>query len=461
MANDRESKQHIITKETEARPEHGKYESLVLSVFVLTTLLIILTGFFHTPRYSLEAFYRAMAANDLLDGLSRGRQALVGSLQMAPLPTVFLAILAALPIFNATEALCVAIAAGCGLLLCRQLNDLWRAAGIPAPLRAAGGGAILLLPGTATSIMSGNSTMLFIATAVGGMCFLVDWLDTARLRSLTYAALLLGLALTVRFQTLFIAMAAALAVFVAIVSKKPEKGLAEGTSLIFITPISYMILLWLGGNWLILGNPFFLLRGALRFTVISRDGAGELLLTGGDWGTLGAALLIGAAPLMPGLIKRKKVGAAWGGLIFAAAIVAAMIASYFFIPHPDVNKPDDQIAKVMAGLESRHDNTSFIVTGFEGYEFSAAAGDNHEDVWIHVMHLEQTLLDRIIGDFRGRSLFLLVNSRDLSSGWINMGLEWAGPHTHIPEQFFFVEKTGDWLVFEVFCPDAPTFFEKK
>ncbi len=427
-------------------------EYLVLLLYILVIVVIVLAALSGSPSYSLESFHRTMAAEDLLDGLSRGRQALVGSLRMAPLPTVLLGIAAGLPLVSVSQAVCVIMAAAGAFVLCWYLNSLWRSEGISPAIRALGGIAILGLPRVTMSIKSGESTMLFVALAAAGIGFLMKWLEDRSLRSLAYAGLLFGLALTVRFQGLFLAAGAALIIVAAILSKEPEKGLLEGSGFIFATPIVYMILLWLGGNWLLLGNPLFPLQGVLRSVRLRQAGAAELLIAGGEWSTLALVAVIAVSPFLPALFSKKADFPAARAVALAGAITVASIISFFEEPHAYHKRPDSQAGQVVAYLESNYDNTSFIVTGYTGYEFTRAAGDDKEDAWIHVMHLEQSKLDKIMDDFRGRNVFLLVDTGQTAEGWLNMGIEWVEPWTNIPEQFFLVEKIGSWIVFEVFGP---------
>ncbi len=431
-------------------------EAVVLLLYLLTAVVTVAVGIRGSRTYSVESWYRTMAANDLLEGLSRGRQALVGSLRMPPLPTVMLGIAAAFPLVTVSQMTSVVIAAISALLICWYVNGLWKSAGVHPAMRAAGGMAVLLLPPAAVSIQTGRSTMLFVALTVAGAGFLLNWLKSRRLRSLAYAAMLFGLSLTVCFQGLFVAIGAGVLIGFAIVLKKPEKGLLEGSGFIFVTPIAYMILLWLGGNWLILGNPLFPLRGIARAVRVGHISWNELLTGGCPWGTVAMVGVIGIGPFVPGFLSRKGDADNKAVRTFAlggAIAIAAMIA-YLFPLKADTAYAQIDTGHIVEHLESRYDNTSFIVTGYAGYQFSREAGEDKEDAWIHVMHLEQSILDKIMEDFRGRNVFLIVNAEELSEGWLDLGIEWVEPWTNIPEQFFFVEKIDSLIIFEVFSPPA-------
>ncbi len=445
------------TGPSSAASVHSRWgEAVVLLLYLLTAAVIVAVGIRGSAPYSVESWYRTMAANDLLEGLSRGRQALVGSLRVAPLPTVMLAIAAAFPLVTVSQMTSVVIAAISALLLCWYVNGLWRSAGVHPAMRAAGGMAVLLLPPVAVSIQTGRSTMIFVALTVAGAGFLLNWLKSRRLRSLAYAAMLFGLSLTVCFQGLFVAIGAGALICVAIVLKKPEKGLMEGSGVIFATPVAYMILLWLGGNWLILGNPFFPLRGIARAVRVGHVGWYELLTGGCPWGTVAMVAVIGIGPFLPGLLSKKADADRQTVRIFAfgGAIAIAAVIAYLFPLQDDTVYSQIETGYVVEHLESRYDNTSFIVTGYAGYQFSREAGADEEDAWIHVMHLEQSILDKIMEDFRGRNVFLIVDAEELTEGWLDLGIEWVEPWTNIPEQLFFVDKIDSLIIFKVFSPPA-------
>ncbi len=429
-------------------------ESAVIAAYATALLLIVIIGIRGMTVYSLESFYRTMAAADLLEGLSRGRQALVGSLRIGPLPTVMLGIAAAFPAVSVSREASVVIAAVSALLLCWHVNGLWRSKGIHPLIRAAGGLSVLLLPQVAMSIQTGRSTMVFVALTVAGLVFVARWLEDRRLRSLAYAGLFFGLGLTVRFQVVFVALGAALLI-TAVLVRKPRKGQLEGSGFIFLTPVAYMILLWLGGNWLILGNPLFPLRGVVRSLRLEQTTLPELLVSGCEWGVLVLVTIIAVGVFVPRFLSRKADTPPVRSFVLAAGIAIAGITAFFYPMRVEMEGPDAKVSYVIDRLQATYHNTSFIVTGYAGYEFSLEAGEDEEDAWIHVMHLEQSKLDKIMEDFRGRNVFLIVDMQDLAEGWLDVGLEWVEPWTNIPEQFFYVDRVGSRLVFEVFSPETP------
>jgi len=104
-------------------------------LFGALVLLIIATGGVSFSSQSSEAVHRAMVARDLLDGLSRGRQGLVGSLSLAPLPTVVLSLASVVPYVSPTAFTSAVVAGISALLLCLYADRLWSEEGISPWLR--------------------------------------------------------------------------------------------------------------------------------------------------------------------------------------------------------------------------------------------------------------------------------------------------------------------------------------
>ena len=86
-------------------------------------------------HYSLEAQQRAAVAADVIAGSSRGTQGLVGSLELAPLPTLVVIFVGLLPYVPVTPLLSSVAAAAGSALLAVYVNALWRAHGVRAALR--------------------------------------------------------------------------------------------------------------------------------------------------------------------------------------------------------------------------------------------------------------------------------------------------------------------------------------
>ena len=437
-------------EQSDPTPQTDRRRDIAALVFFAVLIVAVtMTGILSRTIQSTEAIHRAMVARDLLAGLSRGRQGLIGSPTMAPLPTLALSLLSIIPYVYPAAWSGAVIAGGSTLFLCLYGDHLWSREGISPWLRYPALACIVFLPPVAMSIESGQTTMLFVALAVGGWGFLTCWLRQFDLRDLAYAALLLGLCVGVRYQAAFLVAIALILVVVASAVEHHSRSLLEGTGITFALPAAYVILLWLGGNWLILGNPLFFLRGLAHSLRIGSAGLQAILTANCEWTVLGAVGLLVLSVPAAGLFSSRPTGgklrhaAGFIGLLGALGIVLISGAS------AGIQMRDTRIARAVAELEERYPNGSFIVTGYEGYTFQAAAGDDPERAWLHMMHLEDAKLQRILEDFEGREVYLLVNTERTVERWQNLGLEWRGPHSRIPENFIYVEKIGPWVVFEV------------
>jgi len=430
-----------------AAPAAWRHDLLALVLSGALVLVILFTAGV-SPGYSAESVRRASVARDLVAGLSRGRQGLVGSLVLAPVPTAAVALLSAVPRVGA-QAISGCILAGfSAVFLCMYVNRLWAREGISAWLRYPALASLLALPPVAMSIESGQSTMLFVALVVCGWGFLSRWLHTLQLRDVAYAGLLLAISVGVRFQALFLVALGLLFALAAMVVERRSFALLEATAIIFLTPTLYVVTLWIGGNWLILGDPFFFARGLVRSLHAGAEALRPLLAAGCEWPVAGAVGLLVLMVPMAGLLSRRTEG---GLLRHAAALTGVLAAALCALaagPSIEATRADPRIPAVIATLEQRHNNGSFIVTGYEGYEFVQAAGDDPEHSWIHLMHLEPSVLGRILREFEGREIYVLVDTEATLEQWEDVGLRWQEPGTCVPEGFLYAETVGPWVVFE-------------
>lgn len=419
--------------------------------FIFATVLFGIVMALAYPEFtpSSEALHRTRVARDLLDGSSRGRQGLVGSLQVAPLPTVVISLVSAGLYAAPAPWVSILVAAGFTLFLCLYTNRLWGRAGITACIRYPAVLSLLCIPPVALSITGGQTTMLFVGLVVTALAFWLHWLDRLDLRDLAYAGLLLGAGVAVRYQTIYIALAALLVGLLIVAIRKSRHGLIEGTTLTFATPAAYVGLLWIGGNWLILGNPWFFLEGAIESITGNLDSWKTLLMNSCEWTTLACvATLVLSVPLAKTCFRARR-----GGIIIhlfaSAGLFGALIWGASLQPASIQQLPDHRIDRAIWHLENRYPNGSFIVTGYQGYEFSRAAAPDPERAWIHMMHLEESKLRQILSDFQGRRIFILVETAPDMDKWQRLGLEWQGPESRIPDRFLYADTVGSWVVFEV------------
>jgi len=423
-------------------------EALIAAVFILAIVVgIIVLGHVPEGRYSLEARERAAVAGDVLSGLSRGREALVGSVYWPPLPTVAVALLALVPFVRPAPILGCVVSGISAALLAIYMNRLWAKEGVGALVRYPSLACLLFLPPVAVSIQLGQSTMVFVALVVCGWGFLISWLRGQSLRDLAYSGVLLGLAISVRYRALLIVVVALVVVALAVSLRRRRFSAVEGTCLTFLVPGAYVVLLWLGGNWLILGNPIFFLRGLSLPVWLGGAGARGSVAARAEWGTLAVV-----APLVLSVpIVSLMAGSARGGALRHAAAVGGLVLSVLLVAGMDVSASlrvsDPAIPSVVKRLEERYPNGVFVVTGYEGYEFMEAAGVRAERRWVHVMRLKPRALRALLDAVGDRDLYLVVSGKR-TERWEEVGLDWTGVHSRIPERFMFADRIDSWVLFE-------------
>jgi len=133
--------------------------------------------------------------------------------------------------------------------------------------------------------------------------------------------------------------------------------------------------------------------------------------------------------------------------VAALAVLAAwgLLASGGLLPANAVGRSPG-VVQVVAQLEEDYGNATFIVSGYAGYAFVAAAGEDPEHKWVHTMHLQPEMVQKVVEDYPGRKVMLLVNASELAERWL-------GPESRIPERFLYLAQVGPWTLFEVVVPD--------
>ena len=400
-------------------------------------------------HYSLEARQRAAVAADVIAGASRGSQGLVGSLQLAPLPTVLVILIGLVPFVPVTPALSSVVAAGAAALLAACVNALWRAHGVRAALRYPAVVGAVLLPPVALSVHSGQTAMVFVALAVCGCGALIEWLRTWSLRQLALAAVFLGLAVLARYQGLLLAVGATAVVALGAALRRRGWSYVEGTVLTFALPGLYAALLWAGGNWLILGSPLFFLSSLYGSPAPGAADLRSVLAWDCPWALLGVlAAFACSVPLLGLALGRVRTRLPHNALACGALIALVAVAWFGRMPTGLPAAPSD-VRRVVTLLEAEHPNGTFIVTGYSGYEFVDAAGRDPQHRWVHVMHLRPENVDKVLADYRGRQVFLLIHGAEQWDRWDRVGLTWRREGSRIPERFLFMRQVGAWAMFEV------------
>ena len=428
-------------------PRSETFIAVALAVSVAAG--VVVTGRQPARHYDLEARQRTAVAADVIAGTPRGTQGLVGSLDLAPLPTVLVILVGLVPFVPLTPALASVVAAAAAGALALYVNALWRRHGVPLPLRCAAMLCVLLLPPVVVSVQAAQTAMLFVALAVCGTGALVEWLRAPSLRRLALAAILLALAASTRCQGALLVGTAALLVALACAVQRRGWSFFEGTIIAFLLPTAYVVLLWLGGNWLILGNPVFFLRAAWQPAALGGPDLWSLLGRGCPWlllGVLGGlAFSVPLASALAGSGARRLPQTA---AACAAVLAAVGVAWQARIP-TGVQTASVEPRQVVRFLEAGYPNGTFIVTGYAGYDFVEAARPDPNNHWVHLMHMRPENIGKVLQDYVGREVYLLVNAGATRERWDEVGLTWQREGSRIPERFLFARQVGEWSVFEV------------
>ncbi|NLW51517.1 MAG: hypothetical protein GXY85_11855 [Candidatus Brocadiaceae bacterium] len=428
---------------------HRNLAAAALAIGLACALLLIDPTPAH--HYSLEARQRTALAADVISGASRGTQGLVGSLHLAPLPTIVVVLIGLIPFVPITPLLNSVAAAGAAALLAAYVHAVWRAHGVHPALRYSAVVAIMLLPPVAVSVRAGATSMVFVALTVCACGALGEWLRTASLRQLSLSAIFLGLAVITRWQGLVLAAAATGVVALGAAVHRRGWSYVEGTSITYAVPGAYTALLWIGGNWLVLGNPLFFLRSLGSAAVPGPHGAWSVLAADCPWALIAIMAGFCCSVQIAGAVLRRS---AWRHPADVAACCAlAVLVGVAWIgrlPLQETPAPSDA-RRVATLLSEAYPNGVFIVTGYVGYEFTDAAGADPENRWVHQMHLRPENVDKILADYPGCDVYLLVHAGLGQERWDRVGLTWADGD-RIPEHYLFVRMVGDWAVFEILRP---------
>jgi hypothetical protein len=446
----------------EAMPKAGGTRTLTLLALTLA-LLIVGWGRVRREPYAQEALDRVAVARDLTAATgdrrrsqARGHEGLVGSLFQAPLPTLAIVVLAVLPGVS-HSALVLSLIAAVSLALCASyISASWGRVAVPFWLRAPAVLLVMLWPPLVRAVWSADVQVIFLSLIVCGICGLVEWLRTRRLRDLAVAGLLLGLAIGTRYQAGVVAAAGLVAVTIATSLERRGWHRVEGTVITYALPACYTCLLWLAGNWLVLGDPLFFLREMSGYLTLGLTTPALSFGRGCHWGLIANVLTFAlSVPLVVAAFadteRRRLAGRLAAGTAVGAACLLLILPGSAVAARTDPlqGTPGTPIRMVVSELQ-RDDtlaNATFIVSGYAGYAFVQAAGAGSEDRWVHVYHLDEAALQRALADYPGRDVKVLVNRLDL--GEQTVGIEWRGERSRIPERFQFERRSGKWIVFDV------------
>lgn len=413
---------------------------------------------------SYEAVVRAGVTRDLMNGLTRGRQGLVGSLRWAPLPTLLALPMASAPGFEeGTFGMCV-VAAVASALLCVFLSRWWAQYGMREVVRTPIAFALFLSPPMLRPILDGTSETLFVFCVVATLAHLVHWWETEELRSLAYTAVAAGAAVYVRYQAIVVLAFVVALYFVHLVANRKRESYVEATLITLLLPAAYLIGLWFGANWLIMGDALFFLRGL-------RAQGGEVfslrnLAEGAEW----AACLVPAllAALGWGLCRLSgSKRTVWTGLpvLLACGLLwlggtEALVRAPFGSPRPLFHSLDPTSVElrraVLPHLLANHTGDSVLVSGYRGYEVTRLAGRN--GMFVHKLSL---YLEKSLEDTRGRRLYLLVPRpgardplREDIDRWEDANLVYPRIHAEGARGLLYEKAWAHWSLWKVVRTDT-------
>ena len=139
---------------------------------------------------------------------------------------------------------------------------------------------VILHPVTLSHAAMGSPLVLLLVAVIGIAKSLAAWGDYGRLRDLIGCSLYCAVACLTRYDAVFLVAAAA--VYVGIRSGMGKEGgysRVEGLLITFLLPVIYFGGLWIGANWLIMGDPWHFLRGLGDTATQSTDAWQAAVLT--------------------------------------------------------------------------------------------------------------------------------------------------------------------------------------
>ena len=398
----------------------SKYGQYVFFIVVLAALGAAAWYYHRPPSVSEEAVSRAGVASDLLAGRVEGRQGLVGSLKWPPLPTLLALPLAKAPYLGATGLALVVVNIVVAAFTLTLLNAWWAGFGIPRLVRYPLLAFYQASPAIIGAVLTGSSATVTLLLLTAGAYFLVRWLDTLDLRSLAYLGVLGGLALITRYEAAALVLAA-LGVIVIRVAKRRERSFRAATVLVFAIPPIYTAALWFLGNWLIMGDPLYFVRGLAAPGAL----AAEFTDFQWEWPLYLMPLLL---PVMTWALSAERRGTkvtgtlttlrclsplSHGGTVVAFAVLVVGIAwpyadelwlgsperSYFGRHQSEVVQGDE----IRDYLAKEYPEAKVFVSGYSGYPFVLRA--ENPDAWVHLMNLDLREIERRT---HGQQLLYLV-----------------------------------------------------
>ena len=401
---------------------------------------------------SQEAVIRCGLSTDLINGDTLGRQGLVGSLRWAPLPTLLVLPLLAVPDLARTGfAACVL--AGLALAAFAVVLNAWLAhCRVSRFFRYP---AVALLVGNPLwqkHIAAGKSSVLFALLIVAICCMLIHWLQTLELRNLAYMSILCGLVVVTRYQAALFVGLVFLVVLAYLLVEREKEAYTEGTLIVLLSPTVYAVGLWFAANWLIMGDPFFFLRG-----LPLSNGAGmgwEAVLTEScEWSLCLLPLFVALFAWIFSQFKPRVWLRLLGGLLVVALPSIALFVQ-MHRPSQAITKEeadaDVELEQVISEIEKTHKDHKVVVSGYMGYRVRRAT-----HTYGIFRHLMSVYLDEVLGETRGQKLYFLTPADRGDGRWEDVNLTYPGIYENGAAFTIFEKAWPNWRLFQVVRIDRP------
>jgi hypothetical protein len=391
----------------------GKTEMTVFLLCFLIGLASVWLVVWNSPAFGPEAIQRAGVGQDLLAGLTRGRQGFVGSLRHAPLPTLLALPFLKIPVIGGPWAL-VLIALLSSAFLGALISAWLRNCGLTALTRITVALSVTASPLMMREVMKGSSEPLFALLVFSAFCLLLHWWRTDQLRSLAYLAIVTALALLTRYQAVVLMSVIAGFVLVHLIQRRKSESYAEATLIVLLIPSLYVAGLWVIANWLIMGEPFFFLRGLRNTTGESRFII-NLMREGCLW--LLVVLTCGVAVVgrMTTFVQsyRLRPIAYLATLAFCFLFWNHAEGSWRYSPTPT----EAELAQVTAEFRASYAEDWIIVSGYRGYDVAREA----PDLFLH--HTLSLYRGLMLRQTKGKRSYLLVPLPSGCDRWEDVHLQ--------------------------------------
>jgi len=432
---------------------------LSVHLFLVLVAMGVLIAWLHAgpagPN-SYEAIARAGVGKDLLDGLPRGRQGLVGSLRWAPLPTLLaLPLMGIPPLADSRFAMAVAASIG-SALVCVFLSRWWARYGMRETIRVPIVFALFLSPPMLRPILEGSSATLFAFFAISALANLIHWWESQDLRGLAYTALSTAGAAYVHYQGALLLLFALALFSVHLVASRKRESYIEGALITLLLPGAYLLALWFATNWLLMGDALFFVRAVLQ--AAAKGSLVTLVAESQPWSVCLAPALLGV--LGWGLCRlagRRR--SLWTGLPVLTGCGLLWLGGVDTLwPSPPDPATAELRSTIVPALVSAHRNDSIIVSGYRGYLLRRSALAR-AGALVHELHLYPA---KVFHETRGRRLYILVpNPRSpdpacpTDAAWEDATLALPDVFDHGARGLIFERAWTNWTLYRVVRIDAP------